>query len=151
MEKFIQDIATTYWWVSVVIVGIIVNIISSYLKPFLENKLSLVSGYWKQRKEKRKEEFESQVALLAADDRLLSIYALREFRYRIRSVSYLVMSSLLFIIATWAQAFLPISIFLIISFIGTLIMIISLDDHFDAIQVKKVVEASTNGIQELKP
>ena len=40
MNGFFNDITSLYWWISVVLVGIIINLLSSYLKPFIDKTLS---------------------------------------------------------------------------------------------------------------
>jgi hypothetical protein len=151
MEKFLQDIVSTYWWVSVVIVGIIINIISAYIKPLLENRLGRVSEFWKKRQEARTQTFSRQVSMLKENSDLRSIYALREIRYRIRSASYLIFASIFFAMASWALGVVSFYLTTGAALVGAVCMIIAMDDHFDAIQVKKLVEASIGGISELRP
>jgi hypothetical protein len=54
MRGFLRDIGTLYWWLSVIAVGIAVNIISSYLKTKLDGQLSDVSSRWRIRSESQK-------------------------------------------------------------------------------------------------
>ena len=44
MAELIQDISSLYWWVSVVIVGILVNVLSDYITRVISNIMGKVSS-----------------------------------------------------------------------------------------------------------
>ena len=64
MEEFLKAISTPYWWISVAAVGIVINLVSAYLKPPLDKLLSGTVGYWKERTAKEKAEFHAEVGRL---------------------------------------------------------------------------------------
>lgn len=55
MDGFIKDITSLYWWISVVLVGILINLFSSYSKPYTDKILSKYSST-RREKVKHKEE-----------------------------------------------------------------------------------------------
>lgn len=151
MEKFLQDMLSAYWWISVVVVGIIINLISTYIRPFLENRLSRVSCYWKNRRDTRIELFNLQVSLIKANADLRSVYALREIRYRVRCVEYLVVSLSMSAMAIFARSIGILYGSAFLMFMGAISMLIAVIDHFNASHVQKLVESSIDSIDELKP
>ena len=54
MKELISNVSSIYWWISVVIVGILINIISYYLTRKLDTRLSNVSSWWRKKSEIRK-------------------------------------------------------------------------------------------------
>jgi len=51
MSNFLSDITSLYWWIGVVVMGILINLISSYLKPQID---SFTSKYSISKREKNK-------------------------------------------------------------------------------------------------
>lgn len=52
MNEVIRNLSSISWWFSVVIVGIIINLISIYLKAKLDKQLSSNSTWWRKRSQK---------------------------------------------------------------------------------------------------
>jgi len=55
LEKIIEELANPIWWITVVIAGIIVNIMASYIKVKLDKTISKASSWWTNKSVKRKE------------------------------------------------------------------------------------------------
>ena len=55
MTPILQEITTLNWWLSVVVVGITINLISGPIGRILSNSISAISGKWRTRTEKKKE------------------------------------------------------------------------------------------------
>lgn len=99
MEKFISDIANFYWWLSVVIVGLIINIISSYLKQKMD---TFLNRYSTKRKEKRDIQLQDEIEeinKISKSDFLLLMKNFEEFRFRHRSLMVLINASFFFVFA----------------------------------------------------
>jgi hypothetical protein len=61
MDKFLKDVSSLYWWISVVVVGIIVGIVSNYL-PLILSKLGIkLRGVWLERIDKSKRAREEEI------------------------------------------------------------------------------------------
>ncbi len=56
LESLKEILVNPSWWFTVVIAGVLVNLIAAYLKTKLDTKLSSISDWWRDRSEKRKEE-----------------------------------------------------------------------------------------------
>ncbi len=64
MEEFLTSINSVYWVLSVVVVGILINIISSYFRDGIDKILSKVSTKWSSRSAKRIERIEQEAKSL---------------------------------------------------------------------------------------
>jgi hypothetical protein len=45
MDRFMDEISSAYWWIGIVVVGILINIDSSYIRKIMESGLSGISIY----------------------------------------------------------------------------------------------------------
>jgi hypothetical protein len=89
--KLLDILASPLWWFSVVFAGICINILSAYLKNTLDDRLSKISTWWRNRSEIRKQKFEDCVQAIADEPRKLLIACYTNI---IRSI----LTSILFII-----------------------------------------------------
>lgn len=62
MKQIIELLSSPVWWVSVVIVGICINLVSAYLKRPLDSFLSWASSWWRTR---NTAQIESRAKLIA--------------------------------------------------------------------------------------
>lgn len=93
LAKLVADLTSWYWWVTIVAVGILINIISAYLKSPLDRYFQAGSARRRAIAARRQVRFEEKVQLLTANPTLLILEAHAESRYRTQAV-------LLFVIAT---------------------------------------------------
>lgn len=100
MERFLANITSTSWWVGVVLVGIIINIISSYLKPFLDGNISKLSASKKNKLDKERKQHDIFVAKLIADDQFYTRAAFRDLRIRNSSSNLMTSGGLLFLVSS---------------------------------------------------
>ena len=147
MDKFIDEISSTYWWIGVVVVGIVINIASSYIRKIMESRLSNISIYWKGKKKERVEKIAKKVDILRNNSELRGIYALRESRYRIRSIGFTIFGILSGTVGVWASEYKYTSNGSLA--LAAILFLIGLSDHRDAMKVKNLVESATDGIDEL--
>lgn len=77
IEKLVSDFSSWYWWVSVVIVGMVINLLSAYLKQPLDR-------WWERRSEQAQETrmaksdaFSRSVDRISSDSTLLVIWGQR--------------------------------------------------------------------------
>ena len=82
MNEFLANLNSLYWWISVVIVGILINLISSYLKSKLDNTLSNVSTWWRKRSKAQSLKREQELNILRSNTHKQVILAFSEIRVR---------------------------------------------------------------------
>ncbi|ELP2650140.1 hypothetical protein R1U54_000196 [Vibrio fluvialis] len=145
MDEFLKDASSMNWWIGVVFVGVVINIVSGYIKKGLENNLSKISGYWKGKKDQRAEIERCKISLLRNNSELRILYALRESRYRIRSFFFIVSGygSLAFADIFGHKFAIGIMAF------GAITILVGLSDHRSAMEVKRLVESSIDGFDKL--
>ncbi|HDM8235530.1 TPA: hypothetical protein P0E28_005019 [Vibrio campbellii] len=145
MTEFINDTGTIYWWLSVVVVGILVNVLSSYIKLPFDWVFGKISQKWRDRREKSQAERERKILLLRDDYELRVIYAHSEMRYRIRSVGALVMSTAFFGAAILVGGIAG----LVALFISLISMLVSSSDHRSAMEAFSLITESTPELKKL--
>jgi hypothetical protein len=90
-----------WWWVSVVCVGIGINLFSAYLKPKVDTRLGKMSMWWRRRSKTQQERFDKQVAEVRNDLRVFVWLATMEFRHRMMQVITLLVGALTIAFDIW--------------------------------------------------
>lgn len=85
MNDFFKGIGSLYWWLSVVVVGILINLASAYLKPKIDSYLLSFSSRWQSYSKKRVAEENDLIEKLANDRNEEILYALAELRHTLGS------------------------------------------------------------------
>ena len=93
MKEILDMIGTPVWWVTVVVAGIVVSIVASYLRDFLDNWLSRVSAWWRGKSEKAKEEERRYVVKLQESQSYFSLYVIICLNLRTWAVMWMVIGS----------------------------------------------------------
>lgn len=93
MRFFLNDVDSSYWWLSVVLVGLIINVASSYLKKFLDTAISKISETWKIRVEKKLKNKQKLISKLKQCDRSFHHYCMITTENHFRSMQNLILST----------------------------------------------------------
>lgn len=93
MSEFLVNLTSLYWWISVVIVGLAINVLASYIVRKLDVRLSGISSWWRARSDKAKAKEDALLARLRADTHEQILVALEGIAERV-FVVLLVMSSM---------------------------------------------------------
>jgi hypothetical protein len=86
MQDFVTNLKSTSWWIGVVVVGILINIVSAYFKGRLDSTFSRFSSGWKQRSAARTETRNQKVAYLIANPSEQVFLGMQELRVRAQSI-----------------------------------------------------------------
>ena len=102
-NEVLTELSKPVWWVSVVIAGIVINLLSAYLKPPLDTVLSTTTSWWRRRSEVRRRLWETHLARITSSDKVMQMAIVAEFRCRLQAIYLLLlgMSVMLF------QLFMP--------------------------------------------
>lgn len=95
MNEVLNELSKPVWWVSVVIAGIIINLISAYLKTRLDKTLGGFSNWWAARSAKRQREWSERVERIRSSTSELSYEIALETRHRLQSIEILLFAILL--------------------------------------------------------
>ncbi len=67
MEELVGMAVNPIWWVSVVLVGVLISIFAAYMKTWIDRFLGFFSNAWKQRSARKNKEFFKELERLQAD------------------------------------------------------------------------------------
>lgn len=148
MEEFINSLSSPSWWMGVVIVGVIINVASAYLKKPIDLLLSKVSSSWRARQTAAVEKRNALVESLRNDSNLLLLYSMSENRYRIRSVGFLLLAFAIFFMSTFAIGVSDVSA-IFGSIFSLFIGLMGLNDHYKAMQVYSIVQDANEKYKDI--
>jgi hypothetical protein len=101
VDEIVKVLSSPAWWISVVVVGIAVNIVSAYLKPYLDSRLSRFSGWWRVRSEKQKALRRATIDRLRRSEHEQLLASLDDLRDRSRSLYMLVFGVFMMLLQEW--------------------------------------------------
>jgi uncharacterized membrane protein YraQ (UPF0718 family) len=96
MKDFITNISSLYWWISVVIVGILINLSSAYLKNKLDSSFYSASSWWRERSVAQKSKRRKELEELKGNHHKQLLLAFGELRDRMRSLLFFLFSFAVF-------------------------------------------------------
>jgi hypothetical protein len=73
MNKLLADLLSWYWWISVVLIGLLINLTSAYAKPHLDAWIAARSERAQAKRTAATASFDRQVSRLASDPTLLIV------------------------------------------------------------------------------
>ena len=88
MSRFLQDITSVYWWVSVVVIGIVINVVGVLISRKLDIPLSKASSWWRDRSQKRMLEAEQEIVNLKSSQHEQVMMALQVVDHKSSQLSY---------------------------------------------------------------
>jgi hypothetical protein len=88
MSRLLTDITSIYWWISVVIVGVLIHILGVFIARRLDTRLSKLSSWWRGRSEQRRLERRTEIAKLKSNDHEQVMAALAEISYRVLALVF---------------------------------------------------------------
>ncbi len=84
MNDFLKNLSSASWWIGVVVVGLIINIVSVYIKANLDSRLAKASTWWQKRSLARNENRKKEIEKLRKNPHGQIMLALAALRDRIR-------------------------------------------------------------------
>jgi hypothetical protein len=125
MESFAENLSSPSWWISVILVGIVISYLGNLITRMMDKFFSTISSNWRNRSEKVRTEREAQIQILVQNPS-----ELRDLKFSLLYPLYQTFISLIitccFIIITFVcqetgdyigtLIFLPITIFCLMSF-----------------------------------
>ncbi|CEO39091.1 hypothetical protein [Photobacterium kishitanii] len=104
MDEFFKSLTSPVWWISVVVVGILVSVIAAYIKESIDKILSSIFKAWKLNVEQRKNKHIELVKKVQECDRTLFLLGFEESRFRQRSTLLAILSFMCLILVFQGQA-----------------------------------------------
>jgi ABC-type polysaccharide/polyol phosphate export permease len=113
MESITKELSNPVWWVTVVIAGIIINLVAAFLFKKMEGSIPNASSKLKYLSEKRKQERKKRIENLKSDKQAVYLASLDEIRHRIRMVQSTVLGLSIFVFTEFGTMHLNIPSMLI--------------------------------------
>jgi hypothetical protein len=99
MEELIKNLSSISWWFGIVFVGIVLNVLSAYLKPALDSSFSKISSRWRNRSEDARTSRALIVSELRNDKHQQLLMLADENRKRLLGINLLIISLMLLLIS----------------------------------------------------
>ena len=97
MDELLKTLASPAWWVTAVVFGLVINLVSAYIKPPIDGLLSRISERWRQRTEEARSKDKREIEALAINPQAQGIQLLLALRARSKSNGWLLVA-ILFIV-----------------------------------------------------
>lgn len=94
MEKFLTELGNTYWWISVVVVGLLINIISGFCSKYIDKLLANISAKRRDERDQRDAEDQKKIDELRVNDLEKIIQSSYVLYLRLQLVIYLLFAVL---------------------------------------------------------
>lgn len=150
MDRLLEEFSSIYFWVGVVLVGILINIASTYIRKYIEYWLAGISSSLRQKREDRIAEDDRIIQALIESQDLRIIYQFREIKYRIRSLFFFVACLAFMAFAFYFNSFDEfILLTIVISIIALLAALFGMQDQQAAIRLSEFLHASVKDIDNI--
>jgi hypothetical protein len=104
MKVFLENFQSIQWWISVVLVGIVINLAAAYLKPGLDVLIGRISVRWVARTEKLASARRLRIQKLKNDINEQQFAATEAVYLSVRALIYYVASVIILGMSFWGKA-----------------------------------------------
>ena len=140
MSGFLSAIASPSWWISVVVVGIALNLISAYAKSALDRWMAGYSTARKLRFEKDEKERSARIEKMKLSDRALFLAARREHGWWLWAILLYSLSAVILLTGNVIK-FLP--IVAIVNLLAIILMLLGIHAMRRAITTGSEIDDAT--------
>ena len=88
LDKFFSDVSSGYWWTTAVLVSVLINLASAYLKPTLDRWYEKYVETAQVKRAKANIDYNVEVGLLAVNHGLLLVKGFDEMRWRLLTLVF---------------------------------------------------------------
>lgn len=85
----LTELVDPKWWFSAVVVAVLVNMLSAYLKHPLDRLMRFLGGTYRRHSKRGREHWEGRLELAKSSDRALLVEVAREIRYRSKATLHI--------------------------------------------------------------
>ncbi|MDZ4057977.1 MAG: hypothetical protein U1D69_13655 [Polynucleobacter sp.] len=94
MDEISKSLLSPSWWISVVVVGVLVNLLSTYMKPPIDSLLARINSVWRNRTERAKTEYLELLDKTANSQNLQILTLIEALKLRSKSNGWLAVAIL---------------------------------------------------------
>ena len=91
MKNWVKNINSIDWWIGIVVVGIIINLLAAYLKLPIDRILSVVSKWWATRTEIKSKERDERIDRLSSSNKEQLFALVQALHVRVRSIMMIIL------------------------------------------------------------
>lgn len=148
MEGFARDIASLHWWLAVVTVGVIINIVSVYAHRHLDRALSNWSSRYRKHAELRIAKRRDYIEALRQDGQKRTEAAIDEIRNRLRFIQFILFGAVLFLLAVHMRMTAPANTFVsnLALLFGAIAIMSAVPYIFAAFDQERLLNESRRGL-----
>lgn len=107
MNEFISYVQSPAFWLGVLVVGVLVNLIAAYLKPHIDKSLSSVSARWAKKVEELERKRMARIKTLRGDKHKQLVASRRQVEHLIESVHSLALAAIMMLAGIGLKVFDP--------------------------------------------
>jgi hypothetical protein len=93
MDRIWQDMQDPAWWVSVVVAGLVMNVLAAYVKEWLDGFIAQFSRSYRQEMERMSRERRERIATMATNREHLDIARHLELRHKLVGIYMIVLGT----------------------------------------------------------
>jgi flagellar biosynthesis protein FlhB len=163
MNEFTNNLTSFSWWLGVVVVGLLINLVSAYLKSPIDNLGSKFSTSWRNRTLRSREKFKLDVDKAIKDQNWRNFCSTQALIHRSKSNAWLLLVLMELILAAQYKTIISLSkitpsspnietpnmIFQIIVFIGGVaFMVLAYKSAGEASNLEQILKATQERLDE---
>jgi hypothetical protein len=105
LNEIVTELSKPIWWFSVVVAGIVINLLAAYLKTPLDKTLAGSSSWLRSKSEVRRKAWEARVDWIASSEEARNTEVLLEIRQRLDSINSLLLAIFILVLAVFKSLF----------------------------------------------
>ncbi|HAL29334.1 MAG TPA: hypothetical protein DCP20_01270 [Coriobacteriia bacterium] len=144
MEQFLSDLATPYFLLTAVLLNLLINLASGYIKDFLDRTPRWVAGMVSLRARRASPERAKRIKRLAADPHLQTMQMGLIIHTRLKSLGILMLSVLLMTLPSIAPEVLPLAARAALMMVALLVYAVAARYVFQAQSELDMLEEATS-------
>ena len=98
MDDIVTELSKPIWWISVVLAGIVINLLSAYLKSQIDRTLIGSLSWWREKSTKRQEQWALRINAIISNNEIKADEMHGEIVQRLQSVALMLQSIILLLL-----------------------------------------------------
>jgi hypothetical protein len=147
LNDILTELSKPVWWVSVVVAGIVINLLSAYLKSLADKALNGTSSWLGRRSTARQLAWQARVNRVRLDEEAKHEALASEFRLRLQSIHFLLLAMFVMLLAispTVTGTSVPRLFFVFMFLFSTSMFFMSFLSFLDGAKTARVLRQASN-------
>lgn len=118
MDEILSELSKPVWWISVVVAGIAINLLSAYLKNPIDGSLARISIWWRLRSSARQKAWKEWIEILRSNEEARTNAWMLEMRFQLLSIYLLLLAIFMVLLVSFIDVVVNVSLLRIIRITG---------------------------------